>query len=76
MNIDEKLTKRADGLRDWLAQNHPECRTEQAHLNEGTPERAYWHFGYLMAIRDILDLAGRTITEMRQVNDHRLGRYN
>ena len=29
---------------------------EQRHLNMGTPERVYWHYGYLMGLRDTLNL--------------------
>ena len=28
---------------------------EQKHLDIGTSERVYWHYGYGMAIRDILN---------------------
>ena len=27
---------------------------EQKHLDKGVPERAYWHYGYGMALRDVL----------------------
>lgn len=29
---------------------------EQMHLCEGTPERVYWHFGYAVALKDVLRL--------------------
>jgi hypothetical protein len=44
----------AEGLRDWLKENAPECCEEQRHLDAGTPERVYWHYGYLCALRDVL----------------------
>jgi hypothetical protein len=31
---------------------------EQRHLDPGTIERAYWHHGYLAALRDVLALTG------------------
>lgn len=31
--------------------------TEQRHLDPGTVECAYWHHGYLMALRDVLNLS-------------------
>ena len=52
----ELLKNRADELRSWLDANVPECREEQRHLNEGTAERAYWHYGYLSALQDVLRL--------------------
>lgn len=45
---------RANGLRRWLKENAPACAKEQRHLDEGTAERAYWHYGYLCALRDAL----------------------
>jgi hypothetical protein len=30
------------------------AKQEQRHLEAGTIEREYWHYGYLMALRDVL----------------------
>jgi hypothetical protein len=54
------LERRASVIEEWLQTNHPSIRDEQAHLDTGSPQRAYWHYGYLMAIRDILGLINRT----------------
>lgn len=51
----EAIDDRIDGLAKWLAENAPEC-SDQAHLDEGTRERAYWHYGYLTALRDLREL--------------------
>jgi len=45
--------KRASGISDWLKENDQECFEEQKHLDPGTQERIYWHYGYLVALRDI-----------------------
>jgi hypothetical protein len=45
---------RAEGLREWIKQNAPNCFVEQKHLDEGSVERAYWHYGYLSALQDLL----------------------
>ena len=58
----DKIQKRADGIREWLRANHPEVKAEQAHLDEGTPERAYWHAGYSSALTDILRLLDAEMT--------------
>lgn len=59
-SADQAIDQRIDDLTDWLAANCPSCTHEQAHLDEGTRERAYWHYGYLVALRDLRDLlAGR-----------------
>ena len=48
------VEKRAADLRDWLEKNAPESLIEQKHLDEGTRERVYWHYGYMVAVRDVL----------------------
>ena len=39
---------------EFLKTHHPEVFDEQKHCDEGTIERAYWHYGYLVALRDIV----------------------
>ena len=51
--MQEKISERIDGLTEWLKENHPEVATEQKHLDAGSSERAYWHHGYLMALKDV-----------------------
>lgn len=76
MTIDLKLKTRVDGIREWLIANHPECEHEQLHLKKDTPERAYWHFGYYMALKDVLNLiAGETLPTITE-NSHRQDTYN
>jgi hypothetical protein len=50
------LKKRRDELTVWLKKEDPACFTEQKHLDQGTGERIYWHYGYLSAIKDALRL--------------------
>jgi hypothetical protein len=54
MSLPELVQGRSDELRDWLAAHAPDTATEQRHLDEGTRERAYWHYGYVSALQDIL----------------------
>lgn len=54
----EALADRVDGLTDWLRENAPNIDEEQKHLDEGSVETAYWHYGYLMALRDVSRLLG------------------
>jgi hypothetical protein len=49
----ELIERRIHSLSRWLRENGPECTEEQAHLSEGTRERLYWHYGYLVALRDL-----------------------
>jgi hypothetical protein len=50
------IAERIEGLKTWLAEHCHQCEDEQRHLDEGTPERAYWHLGYLCALRDVVKL--------------------
>lgn len=56
------LEKRRDGITEWLKETAPECGREQKHLDEGTEARTYWHYGYLVAVKDVLALLGGTNT--------------
>lgn len=61
----DKLHERERDLREWLAENAPECDQEQAHLDVDTRERVYWHYGYAVAVRDVLALlAGNASTRV------------
>lgn len=57
-DVEEKLRARADGIRDWLSREAPECAEEQLHLDDGI-ERVYWHYGYLCSLNDTLRLLDR-----------------
>lgn len=61
-NLTALLETRRSKLAEWLENHAPECKTEQKHLDAGTEERTYWHFGYLVAIRDVLALIGNAST--------------
>jgi hypothetical protein len=50
------ISEKATGLAQWLTENAPYCETSQKHLDAGTVEQAYWHYGYLCALRDILNI--------------------
>jgi hypothetical protein len=50
----QALSHKAGALARWLTKNAPSVETSQKHLDEGTVEQAYWHYGYLCAIRDVL----------------------
>ena len=56
----DKLNERAAGIELWLTENAPYVVADQKHLDEHSPERAYWHYGYLVALRDTLKLLNRS----------------
>lgn len=54
--IAELLQGRSDGIDEWLREIGSHCKDEQKHCEEGTVERVYWHYGYMVALRDALNL--------------------
>jgi len=54
ITINDLLQKRHDDLFAWLSEYAPDCVAEQRHLDKGTSEQVYWHYGYLLAIKDVL----------------------
>ncbi len=50
---EEQINRQVVHLSEWLARNAPHVVDEQCHLDAGTEEQAYWHYGYLVALRDI-----------------------
>ena len=62
-----RMRKRAEGIRAWLKENHSADLATHAYLDEGTPERAWWHSGYQCAIADALGLlTGRRADRTRR----------
>jgi hypothetical protein len=53
-SLTKSMQDRAESITRWLEQQKPRCTEEQAHLEEGSRERVYWHYGYLVALRDVL----------------------
>lgn len=50
------LLRRRKDLRDWLTDQAPYSVADQKHLDSGTPEQAYWNYGYLAALSDVLGI--------------------
>lgn len=58
--VKQRLKQRATDIREWLRSNFPQIAKEQRHLDSGSVERYYWHYGYLMALLDTLALDKKT----------------
>ena len=55
----DEIIKRINALDTWM--NNEGVKTEQAHLNKDSREKLYWHYGYLVALKDVLThLNGQT----------------
>jgi hypothetical protein len=52
----QAMSEKVDDITRWLAREAPDIEKSQKHLDEGTIERAYWHYGYLCGARDFLAL--------------------
>jgi len=50
------IDERSRELALWLDRESPYVQFDQRHLDAGSPYQAYWHLGYLSALRDVLDL--------------------
>ncbi len=47
------IQTRIEETKKYLLEVAPNIDKEQKHLDEG-PESHYWHYGYLMALKDIM----------------------
>jgi hypothetical protein len=59
----QAISRRVEEMTRWLSDSAPSCETEQKHLEQGTMEQAYWHFGYLCALRDVVLMINRRLTD-------------
>ena len=54
---EDSFRLRAEGIKQWLEETDGcACQEKQLHTTEGTSERIYWHYGYMVALRDVLRL--------------------
>ena len=52
----DTINTRAAAQEQWLQENAPNVFQDQKHMDDGSSERAYWHYGYLVALRDVREL--------------------
>ena len=52
--VELEFAKRAAVQREWLNENAPYVSHDQKHLDADTEARAYWHYGYAIALGDVL----------------------
>jgi hypothetical protein len=55
----DRIEMRVNEIATWLMKNHPEVFREQKHLGKETSERAYYMFGYMMALKDVIEVLKR-----------------
>ncbi len=59
----QAITEKIAVLTRWLAENASDCERTQKHLDKGTAEQAYWHYGYLCALRDVIAVINKGSSE-------------
>jgi hypothetical protein len=59
----QAISQRIGELTKWCSENASYCELEQKHLDAATVEHAYWHYGYLCALRDVMTVISRRSTE-------------
>jgi hypothetical protein len=67
--IVDKIRKRHDAVSQELADLSPYVFVDQRHLDANTPERAYWHLGYVAALADVLRLLSGEISQRPDSRD-------
>ena len=63
----EEVRERADELAEWISESSADLVGEQRQLQVGSREHAYWHYGYMVALRDIL----RFMADSRMLEENR-----
>jgi hypothetical protein len=48
------IARRIAELSEWLGEHGENCSAQQTHLEEGSQARIYWHYGYMVALKDVL----------------------
>ena len=59
MDSEYAVRRRIAELEAWLKQQGVDVKKEQAHLDQGSRERLYWHYGYLIGLRDAVNALTR-----------------
>jgi len=53
----DKAEQRLKDTQTWISENAPYIATDEKHLDENTEARAYWHYGYAIALKDLLNIS-------------------
>lgn len=48
------VQRRIAELGTWLAEQGVDVREERAHLDQGSRDRLYWHYGYFIGLQEAL----------------------
>jgi hypothetical protein len=59
MDSEEAIRRRIEGLESWLEDQGVDVKTERAHLDQDSRAQLYWHYGYLVGLKDSLNALTR-----------------
>lgn len=59
-DVIQRLQARISAHQEFLDEQDFVMLKEDKYLDRGTPERAYWHHGYMVALRDVVQLLQKT----------------
>ena len=55
METVEVVLQHISALESWLHEKGVDVKFEHGHIEQFSHERLYWHFGYLVGLRDALN---------------------
>lgn len=61
--VTAEIRNRHDAIKAELVEVAPYAFTDGRHLDANTPERAYWHLGYIAALSDVLRLLSGEVSQ-------------
>jgi hypothetical protein len=70
LRLQQAMTRRAAQITRWLADEAPYAESDQLQFQAHSPQRAYYHLGYLYALRRLLQIAERYGDYPRSQKDH------
>ncbi len=50
---EDAVRARVAKMRQWIQKYGQGCQNRQTHLEPGSVERVYWHYGYLSALQEV-----------------------
>lgn len=68
--LQQAMKRRAARITRWLADEAPYAESDRLQFQAHSPQRAYYHLGYLYALRRLLQIAERYADYPRSQKDH------
>lgn len=69
LDIASEIRAKHDAIKRKLADVAPYTFTDGKQLDANTPERAYWHLGYIAALNDVLRMLSGEVSQKPDSTD-------